>query len=540
MQNEVSEHLAKALRQVRVSSPSMENRLEKTDTTGSERSNGCTPFDKQDAEGPPNSDVLASIRDQLVECFDIGFNLLARIEEAGQGMDASLGLETWNMAEYLVGRIIQVAKPQPQVLMDVAINLERHPRYLSKFIHTCLLSINTGIGLGYSPDRLLHLGISALLHDIGLFELPKAILQGDQKLTNREFEMMKQHTIIGVQRLRQLLGDRVNNDILAGIYQHHEQIDGQGYPEQKTEKGIHEFAQIIGIANAYEAITHKKHKTPHEALREIIRLGGKSYSRKITRTFVNQVAIFPVGSLVTLTNGEIAKVISSNKDYPLRPVVLTLVDRSRHKVKASAVLDLCQTMTLSVNSNKPIKPEDIGIDRKDILYATGSLENQYHEPVYIPDDLGTRIWENAEGSENRKDSGGFREDNRSDVEMASSHPDKQQSERIQTADVNRLEVESQEPIVSSQEGVTFSYSGERDLDASIDRAGVAHTGEVNTMASDVYSDFPEISEVDEEDALYQLAEQQLRSMLFSWPQGKPIPEIYLRAQVKKLKDAKRN
>jgi len=184
VQNEVSEHLAKALRQVRGSSPSMENRLEQTDTTGSERSNASMPFDKQDAEGPPNSDVLASIRDHLVECFDIGFNLLARIEEAGQGMDASLGLETWNMAEYLVGRIIQVAKPHPQVLMDVAINLERDPRYLSKFIHTCLLSINTGIGLGYSPDRLLDLGISALLHDIGLFELPKAILQGDQKLTN--------------------------------------------------------------------------------------------------------------------------------------------------------------------------------------------------------------------------------------------------------------------------------------------------------------------------------------------------------------------
>ncbi|MCZ6681080.1 MAG: HD domain-containing protein [Candidatus Poribacteria bacterium] len=352
-----------------------------------------SPAEGQDTAGNPQPESFEWIRDQLVECFDIGFNLFIQIANPEQETDTNTWMETWHMAHYLVNRMIEVAAAKPEVLMDVAINLEREPRDIAKLVHTCLLAINTGMGLEYDSSQLLNLGVSALLHDIGMFELPKSVQQairlGNRQLTSRERTLMGQHIILGVQRLRALLGDQVSGDILAGIYQHHERIDGSGYPDQKRESEIHEFAQIIGVANAYEAITHAKQKTPHEAMREIIGLGGKSYSRKITRTFVDQAAIFPVGSLILLENDRIGKVISSNKDYPLCPVLLMLVNNRTHqKIDNPYVLDLARNMNLNIRQS--VNPDKIDIDPIDVLYATVTLRQQ--EQVYVPstEDLEAR------------------------------------------------------------------------------------------------------------------------------------------------------
>ena len=200
-------------------------------------------------------------------------------------------------------------------------------------INVCIFSIEVGLGVGYERPKLVELGISALLHDIGM---PQFLHLSNQprKLTAEEHGEIKNHTKNGSDILEKI--KNLNKTISYVAYHQHERLDGTGYPESLKEESINEYAKIVGLVDTYEAMTHqRRHRnefSPLETIQEILK-DKKSFEYKLIKVLIERIGPFPVGSLVELNTEEIGQVIKLNHKVPLRPVVEVKVrgDRRKHK-----------------------------------------------------------------------------------------------------------------------------------------------------------------------------------------------------------------
>lgn len=176
---------------------------------------------------------------------------------------------------------------------------------------------------GMKRDELREIGIAGLLHDVGKSKIPKQILNKPAKLTDEEFHQMKFHSLYGYKILENNSG--FSNAIKSGVLQHHEKMNGQGYPMAVDGTRIHPYARIISVADVYDAlVTERPYKKgfPKKDAIEIIMTMTGDLDIKAMKSFLTSVILYPVDSIVRLSNGEYAKVVENNPDYPLRPKVV--------------------------------------------------------------------------------------------------------------------------------------------------------------------------------------------------------------------------
>lgn len=325
---------------------------------------------EQEVEALPKKEITEiSTLDKAIKLYDVGIKLVDKISKK-----ESIDLNTWQEIKEFMDKIVDMIKNDPKVTTDVATNYFSNSSYLHDTImNTCLLAIHTGIGLKYSKEELIELGIAAFLHDIGMFDIEDLVNQND-KLTRKQWKTLKKHPNHSARKLENI--PEVTDGIKRGISQAHEKIDGSGYPEGLKGDDVHKYAQIIGVTNVYEAMTHprphKEKRLPYDAMKVIITLAGKEYNSRIARTFVNQISLYPVGSLVELNNGAVAKVVEANSNFPLRPVVAMLLDKSGNRLKVPEAIDLRKNMILHIK--KLISPEKVNITHEEILNLRGKSE----------------------------------------------------------------------------------------------------------------------------------------------------------------------
>lgn len=178
---------------------------------------------------------------------------------------------------------------------------------------------------GLSDKEVYEIGVSGLLHDIGKSKIPNELLNKAGKLTDEEFEFMKQHSLLGYGILKDK--DDLSDAIKLGVLQHHEKINGKGYPMGVMADKIHLYAKIISVADIYDALVterpYKKAFTPRNAV-EMIMSMTEELDITVMRSFLESVILYPVGTNVQLSTGEMAKVVENNPKYVLRPKVVGL------------------------------------------------------------------------------------------------------------------------------------------------------------------------------------------------------------------------
>ncbi|MEK4063739.1 MULTISPECIES: HD-GYP domain-containing protein [unclassified Paenibacillus] len=190
-------------------------------------------------------------------------------------------------------------------------------------LNVCLYTLVLGIAHGYSKEELRVIGLGSLLHDIGKTQIPVKIIQKPGMLSDEEFRHMQAHTEIGYR----ILKDEPNIPLLAAhcALQHHERIDGSGYPRGLTGSQIHEYAKWLGIADSYDAMTsnriYKKAMLPHQAVEALYVGSGTLYEQNQLELFRDRVAIYPLGLTVKLSTGESGVVVKIDPSIPHRPVV---------------------------------------------------------------------------------------------------------------------------------------------------------------------------------------------------------------------------
>jgi len=231
--------------------------------------------------------------------------------------------------------------------MLMLVNIHASDHYLFQHsVNVCIYSSILGQAYGYGRSELYTLALGALLHDIGKTSLPQDVLLKPSRLTQEEFELIKTHTTVGYKMLK----DEPNIPLLSAhiALQHHERLDGTGYPRGIAGHEIQEYAQWVGLADSYDAMTthrvYRKAMLPHEAMERLYAGAGTLYDLSKIELFRDKVAIYPIGMLVGLNGGEIGVVVDVNAASPQRPVVRVLYDGEGRRI-APYEVDLSKSLT---------------------------------------------------------------------------------------------------------------------------------------------------------------------------------------------------
>lgn len=235
-------------------------------------------------------------------------------------------------------------------LLVKAISGEWGGLVISNMVNTAIMSIKIGMGLRYAREDLLRLGLAAILHDTGMCQIPDDILNKQGPLSPEERNLIKLHPEQGAQAIRRLGEDAAW--IADIVLQEHERLGGQGYPRGLKGAEIHEYAQIIGLADTFEALLHvrphRKRFLPHEAVRELVVKEKTSFPTRILKCLIQQFSVFPLGTRVQLNTGEIGEVVELNPQYPLRPVVKVYMDPGRVALVEPRLQDLSKTSLVHI------------------------------------------------------------------------------------------------------------------------------------------------------------------------------------------------
>ena len=178
---------------------------------------------------------------------------------------------------------------------------------------------------GLDDQQVYEIGIAGLLHDIGKSKIPNEILNKAARLTDEEFAIMKQHSVYGYRILQPK--EDLSTEIKLGVLQHHEKINGKGYPMGVTGDRIDLFARLISISDIYDAlVTERPYKKAYSQRDAVEMIMSMTMELDITamKSFLESMILYPVDSIVELSNGEQARVVKNIPHYILRPVVVGL------------------------------------------------------------------------------------------------------------------------------------------------------------------------------------------------------------------------
>lgn len=252
---------------------------------------------------------------------------MAVIEQASQSIRVGKSVDDFHLRN-VVSKIVEEILFKKDILVNMMDIRSKDNHIFAHSVNVCVLALVLGKVMLLDKEKLETLAIGALLHDIGMIYLPQEILENINSLSEEEEEVMKTHTTLGFEELRKR---KELNLVAAHIaYQHHENIDGSGYPRQLKGDEIHSLAQIVAIADTYDKLTSDhsgmKRVMPHEACEILMGLVGKQFPKEPVRLFLRNIAAYPTGSTVRLSTGEIGVVVDQNPSIPTRPIVRVFKD----------------------------------------------------------------------------------------------------------------------------------------------------------------------------------------------------------------------
>lgn len=199
-----------------------------------------------------------------------------------------------------------------------------------------------GRHIGLHRDELEKLAVGCAMCDVGMTQLPLELLEQAENLSDKQRNIVKAHPTIGAEIVAASNG--VDHEILAIIENHHERMDGSGYPRGVSGSAIPLLARIAGLVDTYDAMItarpYAKARTSHEATQELLDCKGAQFQEALVEQFVQAVGLFPTGTMVELNSGEVAIVVSQNNTRRLKPEVVIVLDAEKERLPSPSILDL--------------------------------------------------------------------------------------------------------------------------------------------------------------------------------------------------------
>jgi HD-GYP domain-containing protein (c-di-GMP phosphodiesterase class II) len=212
-----------------------------------------------------------------------------------------------------------------------------------------VLAVQIGANVGYEPERLVPLGMAGCLFDVGLWQVPPAILGRLDALSAAEQTQYQAHPRLAAEII-QRWGPPADT-LVEAVLQHHEREQGQGFPQGLTGPSIHPDAKILGLVDTYTGLTipasGRPGLRPHEAIRDIVRSKHESFAPALIKALLSEISVFPPGTQVKLNTGEIGSVVAVNRNHPLRPRI-EIGDGKGGRLATPKMIDLSETPFLYI------------------------------------------------------------------------------------------------------------------------------------------------------------------------------------------------
>jgi HD-GYP domain-containing protein (c-di-GMP phosphodiesterase class II) len=246
----------------------------------------------------------------------------------------------------------------------------RHP------LATAIWAVVLGRHLGFDRQGLDTLALGGLLLDFGKAKIPESIVAKPAPLDLVEIKIVQKHVALSLEMVRKLAG--INADVIAMVECHHERHDGSGYPKGLAGSAIPIFGRIAGILDSFDAMTTKRAYAParsaYDAMRELNSMSGTKFQRELVEHFVQALGMFPTGSLVEMSSGQVCVVVEQNRSWRLRPKVLLLLDADKKPAAHNSLINLSKLPSQpgtrgAVWITRGLEPGAFGIDPKDYFLS---------------------------------------------------------------------------------------------------------------------------------------------------------------------------
>ena len=322
----------------------------------------AAPTPQPVVENPVTSAALASKRERIARLAQRKRQVIevekALVKAAGVMRNINKNLfsrpkECLDEVDELVNQMVVAFLDQPEAALHV---MSEHGVGEDAYFHglnTSILAMMLAKELGFTRSQSQALGVGALLHDIGLADIPERVARARHELTTPERNLRELHCDYGV-RLGKQIG--LPEAVLRIIAQHHELADGSGYPRRLKGDQIDPLARLVALINYYDNLCNPgdmtKAMTPHEALSLMFAQRRSKFDPRALQVMIRSLGVYPPGSVVKLSNDALALVSSVNPAKPLRPWV-TVFDPNIPRDEA-IMLDLEQET--DINITKALRP----------------------------------------------------------------------------------------------------------------------------------------------------------------------------------------
>ncbi len=206
-------------------------------------------------------------------------------------------------------------------------------------LNVSIISIALGRYMELNKKQLNEVGLCGLLHDMGKVRTPDQILNKPGRLTDDEMQIMQQHPAEGYNILSSTSG--ISHEVMHVAQAHHERIDGQGYPHGLSGSDLSLYSRMVTIADVFDAITsdrtYKSGATVETALRIIHDGQGEAFDPILVTQFIENIGIYPLGTIIELHNGEIGVVVCTSPEKRLRPCIKIILDKERSPIESRLV-----------------------------------------------------------------------------------------------------------------------------------------------------------------------------------------------------------
>lgn len=252
--------------------------------------------------------------------------------------------------------------------------LKQNDDYMYQHSVRCsVLAVAFGRQLGLSNNKLNNLAVGAALMDIGKLKLPKTLLNRPGRLCEDEFDMIRDHVRLSLELIDGTGKD--SKDIIDLIATHHERMNGGGYPNQLKGNDIPLFGRMAAIVDCYDAISsnraYAKAISPADAVRKLYEWRDVDFHAALVEVFIQALGIYPAGSLVELSTGEVGVVMSEYRARRLRPKVMLILDQEKRLYDEFPTIDLYENTKTesgeSINISQSLEPGSYGIDPSELL-----------------------------------------------------------------------------------------------------------------------------------------------------------------------------
>lgn len=235
--------------------------------------------------------------------------------------------------------IEMIKNKRNQLLQLNMLEAPEHSYLITHAVKTTIIALVLADVLKLPPFKQIELGMAGLLHELGMLRIPPQLYMSTKILSSEEKKAIAAHTVLGF-RILKSAGFPLS--VTRAVLEHHERINGTGYPRRLTGDKISFYAKIISIAGSYAAIVSKRPYREaadgHTGIMDLLKNTGKQYDEQLIRILVFTLSIYPVGTYVALSNGTQGLVIETDSEKPKFPIVKLLLNEQETAFRDQPIL----------------------------------------------------------------------------------------------------------------------------------------------------------------------------------------------------------